>query len=201
MTPRPRQGDAAVSLAQVRSLERRVPPLPPRPQTPGSQGAWAPESGARWQRQQSASLVPPSEDQADPAGLLPKRSQRHTRPPGSPLPSPRGPPCNPTPASRASSLLGAVHRSPPRAPHSYPPPRARCWGYRLFWLFLLRLVLFSASPRARFASKSGGWRREKKKPVLKGAARTDLSAAEEDPWSGRALLPAGALERRARAER
>lgn len=57
------------------------------------------------------------------------------------------------------------------------------------------------SPRARFPSKSGGWRREKKQPVLKGAARTDLSAAEEDPRSGRALQPAGALERRARAER
>lgn len=63
-----------------------------------------------------------------------------------------------------------------------------------------RSIFCPPPPPARFPSKSGGWRREKKKPVLKGAVRTDLSAAEEDPRSGRALQPVGTLERRARAE-
>lgn len=40
-----------------------------------------------------------------------------------------------------------------------------------------------------------------KKPESKGAVRTDLSETLEDPGSGRALQPVGALERRARAER
>jgi hypothetical protein len=78
-----------------------------------------------------------------------------------------------------------------------------CFFFFFFLLSLLLLVLFPyrPPPPPRFPSKSGGWRREKSSLESKGAVRTDLSATEEDPRSGRALQPVGALERRARAER
>lgn len=148
-------------------------------------------------------LIPPTVDQADSAGLRSKGTERRARPPGSPLLSPCGPLC--PPALPAPSPVGATRRSPPGAPHSLHSVHAGVTALLFFFFLLLSLLLLVLfpypPPPPRFPSKSGGWRREKSSLESKGAVRTDLSATEEDPRSGRALQPVGALERRARAER
>lgn len=187
-----------------------MPPLPPCPQTPGAQGAWAAESGARWRRQRFST----HSSHRGPGGLcrsaLKGEPEAHTASREPPPLTLRPALPSPPPALRAELRLPRGPRTDRLLePLTHTPFPVHAGITDFFRLLLLRLVLFSAHcppplqppARARFPSESGGWRRAKKKPVLKGAVRTDLSAAEEDPRSGRALQRVGALERRARAER
>jgi hypothetical protein len=79
-------------------------------------------------------------------------------------------------------------------------PRNGQLGMQIWWLSLLRLVLFFFFPLSSLL-KVEAWGEGKETPVLKGAVRTDLSTAEEDPRLGRPLEPVQGWAPRARTER